>query len=106
VLQSQLTEEELAQTTTVEIQGKYNSVVIANHLVMDINEFNRLNPHFDKMVATDAGYSIRLPKDKMELFNANRYIILHQSILATLHSASMQTSGYPAANPSSGAKKK
>lgn len=105
-LQSNLSPEELAGTDTLTIEGKYNSVVIATQLTLDITRFNKLNPNFDKLVRQPVGYKLRLPKDKMELFSANRYIILHQSILATLHSASDMSAGFPEAKPQVMKKKK
>jgi membrane-bound lytic murein transglycosylase D len=83
-LQAGLSNEQLAGTETQNISGKYHSVVVANSLTMDIAQFNQLNPNFDKLVGTDKGYTLRLPTFQMELFNANRYIILHQSILTIL----------------------
>ncbi|TAD86182.1 MAG: lytic transglycosylase domain-containing protein [Bacteroidetes bacterium] len=93
-LQASLTPEQLEGTEVQNISGKYHSVVLANSLAMDIGQFNQLNPNFDKLVTAEKGYDLRLPKFKLELFNANRYIILHQSILTILEQ-SHQTVGYP-----------
>jgi len=94
--QAQLSAETLANTVTASLEGKYNSVVMANQLGMDINEFNTLNANFDKLVFAEGGCTLRLPKDKMDVFQANRYIILRQSIMANLESATVIGDGYPA----------
>ena len=96
LLQAQLSEEVLANTTTATLQGKYNSVVVSTQLGMDINEFNKLNTNFDKLVCAEGGCTLRLPKDKMDIFQANRYIILRQSIMANLESATAIGAGFPA----------
>lgn len=69
-----------ANTTTFAITGKYNSVVIANTLMLDINQFNNLNPFFDKALSEGKTYAIKLPQDKMELFKAKRQQILYESV--------------------------
>jgi len=93
--QTELSAEVLANTVTTSLEGKYNSVVMANQLAMDINEFNKLNANFDKLVVLEGGCTLRLPKDKMDIFQANRYIILRQSIMATLESATAIGDGFP-----------
>lgn len=66
--------------TTFAITGKYNSVVIANTVMMDINQFNNLNPYFDKSLSEGKTYAIKLPQDKMEIFKAKRQQILYESV--------------------------
>ncbi len=81
-----ITSEELTQAKTQKVSGKYNSLVIAKYLIMDINEFNRYNPDFDKVMAsTENTYEMKLPADKMELFNANKYQILQECIQLLLN---------------------
>ena len=75
-----LTEEELETAATQSISGKYNSVVITKNLSMDIIMFNRYNPDFDNMMAVNGNYDLRLPADKMQLFLANKYIILNECV--------------------------
>jgi len=94
-LQSSLTTADLENTDQLNVIGKYNSVVMAKDLQMDIAEFNKLNPGFDGLADSKEGYNLRLPKEKMQLFNANRYIILHESILTALQSPSAAITGYP-----------
>ncbi len=76
----ELTEEELATVTTQSISGKYNSLVITKNLSMDIVQFNRYNPDFDNMMSINGNYDLRLPSDKMQLFLANKYVILNECV--------------------------
>lgn len=105
LVQNQLSAEVLANTETATLEGKYNSVVVVNQIGMDINEFNKLNPNFDKLVGLEGGYTLRLPKEKMEIFQANRYIILRQSLMTTLQSAGAIGAGFPAEKAKSVRKK-
>jgi membrane-bound lytic murein transglycosylase D len=82
-----LSPEEEANIKTLTISGKYNSLVIAKYTQMDIVEFNRLNPEFDKGIANNGNYDLRLPIDKMNLFYANKFKILDESIQVLLNSA-------------------
>lgn len=72
-------------TEVLNISGKYNSVIIAKHLSMDLVEFNRLNPGFDLIISAGKGFDLRLPIGKMELFMANKYTILNESIHVLLN---------------------
>ena len=63
---------ELDSSKTQTISGKYNSVVIVKYVVMDIASFNRYNPDFDKQIAVNGNFQLRLPADKMELFNEKK----------------------------------
>ena len=71
-------EEETMETQT--LTGKYNSIVIAKNLSMDIIQFNRFNPDFDNLLSAKGNYDLRLPADKMQLFMANRYPILNECV--------------------------
>jgi membrane-bound lytic murein transglycosylase D len=62
------------------IVGKFSSVIMAKNLVMDLTLFNQLNPNFDGVLAGNNTFDLRLPKDKMQLFNATRYNILSESV--------------------------
>jgi membrane-bound lytic murein transglycosylase D len=77
---SMLSAEELANTKTQSISGRYNSLVIAKQLEMDISAFNKMNPDFDKLVASGNNYDIRLPGDKMDVFISKKPSILNESI--------------------------
>lgn len=103
-MQTQINPQILANTETTEVQGRYNSVVVANTLALDITAFNSLNPGFDQLVNTDKGYSLRLPKEKMEVFKANRFNILYQSLTLTIQNASTPAN-YPSAEAKPASKK-
>lgn len=62
------------------IVGKFSSVVMSKNLLMDLLYFNQLNPDFDVVLAGNKAFDLRLPKEKMQLFNNNRYSILSESV--------------------------
>lgn len=70
----------------LELSGKYNSVVIANNLLMDIELFNRLNPLFDNTLSEGKPYNLRLPADKMDIFKNKRQLMLYESVQLLLAS--------------------
>ena len=80
-----LSEEELASVHVQTVSGKYNSLVIAKNLSMDIQEFNRLNPSFDNIIANNGTFDLRLPEDKMQLFMSARYQILNECVQILLN---------------------
>ncbi len=90
-----LTPEQLANTDALQVQGKYNSVVLCTETGTDIIAFNQLNPGFDVQVSTEDGYELRLPKDAMDRFKVNRYNILRLSIVANIERISKGGAGYP-----------
>jgi membrane-bound lytic murein transglycosylase D len=76
-----------ANTAALNVTGKYNSTAIVQNLQMNIVDFNKLNPDFDKQLSANGSYNLRLPNDKMLQFQANRQQILQQSIQILLSSA-------------------
>ncbi|MBS1607649.1 MAG: lytic transglycosylase domain-containing protein [Bacteroidetes bacterium] len=66
------------------ISGRYNSTVISQFTMMDIAEFNKLNPDFDNQIIDAGSYNLQLPKEKMSLFEANRVKILYESMQVML----------------------
>lgn len=85
VFSRKLTPEELKNSKTVFISGKYVAPVIARYTMMDFNLFNRYNPDFDKVMASSNNtYDLRLPADKIDLFASNKYQILDESIKSIL----------------------
>lgn len=63
------------------LTGRFSSVVIVKNLLMDMTEFNRLNPGFDAAIASSSNnYDLRLPKNKMKIFIANKNTILNESV--------------------------
>jgi membrane-bound lytic murein transglycosylase D len=88
IFNRRLTAAELEEAKSQTISGKYHSAVIAKNIVMDQVDFNRYNPDFDKVMASaSSSYEIKLPADKMELFNSDKYQILNESIQLLLNSA-------------------
>jgi membrane-bound lytic murein transglycosylase D len=69
------------------VSGKYNSMAIASVLKMDINEFNKLNPAFDRQLSLNGTYNLRLPAEKMSDFRNNKMQILEQSVRMILEAA-------------------
>jgi membrane-bound lytic murein transglycosylase D len=76
-----------ANTTVLNVTGKYHSAAIAENLGMDINEFNRLNPNFDRQISANGNYDLRLPGEKLTTFQANKPQILEQSVRIMVSSA-------------------
>ena len=96
-----LTTDELNASKSQNVSGKYYSTVIARYIAMEQADFNRYNPDFDKVMASaNNTYELKLPADKMDAFNANKYQILNESIQLMLNSA-VTAAETPAAKDSS-----
>lgn len=88
IFNRRLSADEEAAAKTLSISGKYQSAVIARNLLMEPADFARFNPDFDKVMAgASNSYELKLPADKMDLFAANKYQILNESIQALLSNA-------------------
>ncbi len=87
--QKTLSADELADVEILSISGKYNSLIIAKNILMDISQFNHFNPSFDATMSTTGNFDLRLPPDKMQLFVANKYQILNESVQAILGGATV-----------------
>lgn len=72
--------QEDANTAIQTVSGKYNSAAIVDIVGLDLVEFNRLNPNFDRQLSANGNYELRLPVDKMIVFQANKPQILDHSI--------------------------
>jgi membrane-bound lytic murein transglycosylase D len=79
--------DDLENTAVVEIQGKYNSTIMAKYLQIDEGFLSRLNPGLDNALAGGNVYNLRLPTDKTALFEQTRKAILQESVEALLTSA-------------------
>ncbi len=86
-----LKEDEMNNSTTYKIKGRFNSSVIIKYIDMDIATFNRYNPGFENEIAVNGKYDLRLPTQKMNIFVAKRYEILDESIQLLLNSANTGT---------------
>ena len=69
------------------ISGKYTAQAITGIIQMNITDFNNLNPNFDKIIAANGSYELRLPAEKMTLFQASKPQILEESIKIMLGTA-------------------
>jgi membrane-bound lytic murein transglycosylase D len=76
--------QEMEHAETQTVAGKYNSVIIAKNIAMDIVSFNRYNPLFDNQIASNGKYELILPEDKMQLFLSAKYQILNECVQAYL----------------------
>jgi membrane-bound lytic murein transglycosylase D len=89
LLNRSLTAKELQDAHTTTISGKYRAVVIAKYVNMDVRDFNRYNPQFDKIMDSNQnGYELKLPEENMDKFVANKYAILNESVQLLLNESS------------------
>lgn len=84
----------LENTMLQTVTGKFSSSVIARSIQMDQVLFNQLNPGFDSKVSSDS-YGMRLPEDKMKLFNERKMEILDASVQTILSGESETATNYP-----------
>ena len=84
-----LTKDELVGIETLPVSGKYNAFVIAKNIEMDIVKFNHFNPSFDAVLASKGNIDLKLPADKMQLFVANKFKILNESVQVLLGGATV-----------------
>jgi membrane-bound lytic murein transglycosylase D len=94
-----LSPQEFADLQKLTISGRYNSTVIAKNITMSISDFNRYNPYFDKIIATNGTFDLRLPSAKMQLFQTNKYPILGECMQNLLTGACIPTYTPPPAPP-------
>jgi membrane-bound lytic murein transglycosylase D len=81
VFTRKISAEELVNAKTIPVSGKYCAAAIAHVVLMDLADFSRYNPDFDKIMASNNNtYDLKLPSDKMDLFTANKYQILNESV--------------------------
>ena len=93
-------EVEKQHSKTQVVTGKFYSAVIARNIQMEVNEFNRYNPQFDKMMSGSSNsYELMLPVEKMELFNSVKYKILRESVEFLLNPSAAYTPVVPATGP-------
>jgi membrane-bound lytic murein transglycosylase D len=77
------------------LNGRYNSLIIAKYIMLDIVSFNTFNPNFDATIAKDASaFNLRLPTDKMQLFKANQLQIMNESLQLFLTLNSVTVTDY------------
>jgi membrane-bound lytic murein transglycosylase D len=64
----------------VQVSGRFRIKVIAAYLKIAETDLSSLNPQFDQIVSTGKSYSLKLPKDKLEIFEAHKNDILQASL--------------------------
>lgn len=85
-----LTQQELSNSASQTISGKYLALIICKTIIMDLADFNHYNPGFDKQVAVKGSYDLRLPADKMQTFNLKKNQILEESIKLLLNPVTIE----------------
>ena len=75
---------ELAGSALIEVSGRFNSLVVANELQINIQQFNAWNPGFDKALAAGEKYAMRISKDKEAVFLAKKNQLLRASVRAII----------------------
>lgn len=75
---------ELAGSALIEVSGRFNSLVLANELQINIQQFNAWNPGFDKALAAGEKYAMRISKDKEAVFLAKKNQLLLASVRAII----------------------
>lgn len=80
-----ISKEDLENSITQQIRGRYNASVIVKHLEMTIADFHRINPDFDKTIADIGSYELRLPTNKMDVFLRKKNEILVESVQLLLN---------------------
>ncbi len=92
-----LSDAELQLAQKQEVTGKFNSVIIAKNIVMDIALFNKYNPGFDAVMQQEGKYEMILPQDKMQVFVKAKYQILNECVQVLLNddAAPQNTTVYP-----------
>lgn len=82
---TELTEEEMYNTVEFNISGKYRLDAIAKKLNVEQAQLEHLNPDFARMMSgPDNSYDLRIPKDKMKQFQAEKEEILKESLALML----------------------
>lgn len=100
-VKNDLTPINTADLAVVHISGKFSLPVIAKYTAMDINQLNRLNPGFDKMMSSASNaYDLKLPASKMSIFKQKSNAILNESVeLLMENNRQMAEAAYPEAKP-------
>jgi membrane-bound lytic murein transglycosylase D len=94
-----LTDEDMFNTVEFNITGKYRLEAIAKKLNIEKEELERLNPDFAQALAGEtSSYDLRIPKEKMKMFQAEKDEILKESLQLTLDdkAATVDRARFPA----------
>jgi membrane-bound lytic murein transglycosylase D len=82
-----LREEEVRNSSTELIKGRYQLEVILKYTGLDKKEFLKYNPNFSSQIALKGEYNLRMPSTCMPLFLSNKYQILEESMQLLLQQA-------------------
>lgn len=80
----ELTEDQKKSDSLV-ISGKYNSSVVAKYVGLSESDFNTLNSDMNEHLSKGESFTLRLPTDKMKLFQEKKYDILGESVKLLLN---------------------
>lgn len=69
-----------ASITSATISGRYKASVIAETVGMEWKVFNMINPNLDNVLSTGENYDLKLPREKMDVFEDRKYDILNKSV--------------------------
>lgn len=75
---------DLAGSALIEVSGRFNALVVANELQINIQQFNAWNPGFDKALAAGDKYAMRITKEKEANFLAKKNQLLLASVRAII----------------------
>ncbi len=64
----------------IEVNGKYKAIIVAKNIGISVDNFNKLNPGFDRLVAGAKPYHLKLPEDKIMAFANNKQAILSECL--------------------------
>jgi membrane-bound lytic murein transglycosylase D len=73
------------------ITGRYNSLIITKYIAMNLVDFNKLNPGFEKAIASNGKYELQLPASKMDIFLTRKFDILNESLQLLLNPDAVTT---------------
>jgi membrane-bound lytic murein transglycosylase D len=79
-LKQTISAQELRETLTELIRGRYKKEVILKYTSVDPLEFRRLNPGFDDVMATKGEFPLRLSAACMQAFKENKALIAEESL--------------------------
>jgi len=82
-----LSEEEIKQTTTLLITGRYKKEAILKYTETDRVEFMRYNPNFDEQLSQQGSYLLRLSAACMQVFVERKSAIAAESFQLLLRDA-------------------
>lgn len=85
----QINQQDIDNTTLLEVSGRYNSIILANAVQIELNQFNRWNPGFDKILAGGKKYSLRLTKGQAAIFESKKAELLMQSVKTLIEGATV-----------------